>query len=297
MPELPDVENYLRCLRPRILGCALEGVRLQSAFVLRSVEPPLAAFEGREVIELSRLGKRIVLHFPEQHYLVLHLMIAGRLQWKKAGAAVPARLGLCAFDFPEGMLLFTEAGSKKRARLHAVRGTDELSAHDPGGLELFEADAKAFASALRAENHTLKRALTDPRVFSGIGNAYSDEILHRARMSPLQRTQNLDDDQCARLYEAALATLTHWTQLLAEEVGDGFPKKVTAFHPRMAVHGKYGEPCPDCAAPVQRIAYASKESNYCAACQTEGRLLRDRALSQLLKQDWPKSLEELEGSR
>ncbi|MEZ5330662.1 MAG: DNA-formamidopyrimidine glycosylase family protein [Thermoanaerobaculia bacterium] len=294
MPELPDVELYLAALRPRIVGHRLERVRLASPFLLRSVEPPLAAVAGRLVESVSRLGKRIVLAFEGDLFLVLHLMIAGRLRWKALGAAVPKRLGLAAFDFDTGTLLLTEAGSKKRAALWVVAGREALAAHDPGGLEPLEAGRDAFAAALRAENRTLKRALTDPRILSGIGNAYSDEILHRARLSPFLRTGSLDEETLDRLRDAVREVLVEWRDRLIAETGDAFPEKVTAFRPEMAVHGRYGEPCPVCGSPVQRIVYAENEANYCAGCQTGGKLLADRALSQLLKGDWPRTIEEME---
>jgi formamidopyrimidine-DNA glycosylase len=295
VPELPDIETYLHCLRPRILGEPLARVRLASAFLLRSVDPPLSATEGRRVTGLGRLGKRIVLGLEEELHLVLHLMVAGRLRWGAPGATPPRKLGLAAFDFPRGSLLLTEAGSKKRASLHLVRGGAALAAHDPGGLEVLEADLPAFCAALTRESHTLKRALTDPRQLSGIGNAYSDEILHRARLSPFKLTQKLDDEELARLYHAAREVLREFTGRLKQEVGDGFFDRVTAFREDFAVHGRFKKPCPVCGAPVQRIVYAQKhEANYCARCQTGGRLLADRALSRLLKNDWPRTLEELE---
>jgi formamidopyrimidine-DNA glycosylase len=297
MPELPDVVVYLESLRPRILGVELERVRLHSPFLLRSVDPPIASAEHRRVTALERLGKRLVLGFEDDLFLVLHLMIAGRLRWRERGTAVPGKLGLAAFDFTSGTLLLTEAGSKKRASLYLVRGKDALRAHDRGGLEVMTADLAQFAATLTSENHTLKRALTDPRLFSGIGNAYSDEILHRARLSPVALTRQLSQEDIARLYQATQQTLAQWTERLREETGGGFPEKVTAFREGMAVHGRHGQPCPDCGAPVQRIVYASNETNYCARCQTGGRLLADRALSRLLKGDWPRTLEELEEMR
>ena len=297
MPELPDIELYLSALRPRVEGETLERVRLASPFLLRSVEPPLTSAEGRRVIGLRRLGKRIVLALDGDLFLVLHLMIAGRLQWKPRGAKPPGRRGLAAFDFSSGTLILTEAGSKRRASLYVAEGETGLAEHDRGGLEVLEADLEAFCAALTRKSHTLKRALTDPRIFSGIGNAYSDEILHRARLSPFQRSRNLSAEDSARLFEAARAVLEEWSRRLRDQTGDdgdGWPKKVTAFHPEMAVHGRHGEPCPDCGAPVQRIVYAESEANYCARCQTGGRVLADRALSRLLKDDWPRTLEELE---
>jgi formamidopyrimidine-DNA glycosylase len=297
MPELPDVAVYLEALERRILGAHLERVRLASPFVLRSFDPPPRAAEGRAVRALRRLGKRIAIALDGDLFLVLHLMIAGRLHWRPAGAKVPGKLGLAAFDFSTGTLLLTEAGTKKRAALHLVRGEEELAALDPGGLDVFEADLPGFRLALTCENHTLKRALTDPRLLSGIGNAYADEILHRARLSPVKLTQHLDGAETERLFEATRATLRDWIGRLRAETGDGFPEKVTAFRPGMAVHGRYGQPCPACGAPVQRIVHAENETNYCARCQTGGRLLADRALSRLLHDDWPRTLEELEERR
>jgi formamidopyrimidine-DNA glycosylase len=294
MPELPDIQAYLDALEPRILGRPVERIRLTSPFVLRSVDPPISAAEGRTVVGLRRLGKRIVIELDLELFLVLHLMIAGRLRWEPRGKVVPKKLGLGAIDFPTGSLILTEAGSKKRASLHLVRGTAALAAHDRGGLEVLDAPLEAFAAVVRRENHTLKRMLTDPRLFSGIGNAYSDEILHRARLSPLKLTTKLADDEVVRLHDATKATLREWIRRLREETGDGFPVKVTAFREGMAVHGRFGRPCPDCGTPVQRIVYADNECNYCPACQTGGRLLADRGLSRLLRKDWPKSLEEWE---
>ena len=294
MPELPDITDYIRALEARLLGEPLLGVRRSSPFLLRSVEPPLSAFEGREVCEFRRLGKRIAFGFQGDLWLVLHLMIAGRLHWKPTGAEIPGKRGLAAFDFPQGSLILTEAGSKKRASLHALQGRDAMLAQHPGGLEILETEAAAFAAALRRENHTVKRALTDQRVFSGVGNAYSDEILHRARLSPIAMTSKLSDAEVARLYAAARETLETWCRRLSAETGEGFPEKVTAFRPEMAVHGKYGQPCPDCGTQVQRIRHASNETNYCPRCQTEGRILADRSLSRLLKSDWPRNIEELE---
>ncbi len=277
-----------------MLGEPLERVRLKSPFLLRSVTPPLGEAEGRLVTGLRRLGKRIVFALEGDLFLVLHLMIAGRLRWRKRGAGLPGRMGLAAFDFPQGTLLLTEASKKKRASLYVVAGEEELARHDPRGLETLAAGRDEFAARLRSRSHTLKRALTDPRLFSGIGNAYSDEILHRARLSPFKLTGKLDDDELDRLFAAARAVLTEWTDRLAAEVGDGFPEKVTAFREGMAVHGRYRQPCPVCGAPVQRIVYAANEANYCPGCQTGGRILADRALSRLLKEDWPRTLEELE---
>ena len=297
MPELPDITVYIEALERRILGHKLERLRIASPFLVRSVDPPVKAAEGQTVQELRRLGKRIVLGLEGDLFLVLHLMIAGRLHWHEPGVAIPGKRGLAAFDFEAGSLLLTEAGSKKRASLHCVRGAAALAAHDPGGLEPLESDLESFAGVLTGASHTLKRALTDPRLFSGIGNAYSDEILHRARLSPVQSTQAMSPEEVARLFEATRATLTDWVARLRAETGDGFPKKVTAFREGMAVHGRYKEPCPDCGAPVQRIRYADNETNYCARCQTGGKLLADRSLSRLLKKDWPRTLDELERLR
>ncbi len=297
MPELPDITVYIEALERRILGRPLTGVRLGSPFVLRSVEPPLAAFGGRTVRRLSRLGKRIVMAFDEELFLVIHLMIAGRLHWRAAGAPLARKIGLAAFDFAEGALVLTEVASKKRASLHAVRGMAALAGHDPGGMDVFDATFDAFRAALIHENHTLKRTLTDPRLFSGIGNAYSDEILHRAKLSPIKMTRSLNDREIERLLVATRAALAEWIERLRQQTGDGFPEKVTAFRPEMAVHGRFGKPCPVCGAPVQRIVHAENETNYCARCQTDGRLLADRALSRLLKADWPRTLEEMEERR
>lgn len=293
MPELPDIEVYREAIAVRTVGRRLERVRLASPFLLRSVDPPIAAAEGRTVEGIERLGKRIVVALDGDLFLVLHLMIAGRLHWKPPRAPVPKRAGLAAFDVDTGTLVLTEAGTKRRASLHVAAGRAALAAFHRGGLDVLTASPDAFAAALRSENHTLKRALTDPRLFDGIGNAYSDEILHAARLSPMQLTRNLADDACARLHEAACRTLTAWTVRLREEAADGFPEKVTAFRPEMAVHGKFGTPCPVCGTPVQRIVYAENEANYCARCQTGGRLLADRALSRLLREDWPRTLDEL----
>jgi formamidopyrimidine-DNA glycosylase len=297
MPELPDIVLYLDALQPRILGQRLDRIRLVSPFLLRSVEPPIAAAEGRTVQSLDRLGKRIVVGLEADLYLVLHLMIAGRLRWRDRGAPVPGKVGLAAFDFPTGSLILTEAGTRRQASLHVVSGRADLLQHDPGGLEVLEADQAAFGRALRAENHTVKRALTDPSMFSGIGNAYSDEILHAARISPMKLTRALDEEEVARLYQCTRSTLQEWIGRLQEEAGKEFPEKVTAFREGMAVHGRFGQPCPVCGSPVQRIVYARNEANYCATCQTGGRLLSDRALSRLLKEDWPRTLEDLERRR
>ena len=297
MPELPDVTVYLEALAPRILGARLARVRLLTPFLLRSVDPPVSAVAGKTVTGLRRLGKRLVIALEDELFLVLHLMIAGRLRWKEAGARPPGKIGLAAFDFSTGTLILTEAGTKKRASLDVVRGEAALAAYDPGGIEVLGADLPAFRAALVAENHTLKRVLTDPRVFSGIGNAYSDEILHRARLSPVKHSQALDDDEVQRLYEATRAVLAEWIERLRKEAGQDFPEGVTAFRPDMAVHGRYGKPCPDCGAPIQRIVYADNETNYCARCQTGGRMLADRSLSRLLHADWPRTLEEWEARR
>ncbi len=297
MPELPDVVVYLERLRPRVVGQPLTRIRLASPFLLRSVEPPIAECEGRPVSALRRIGKRIVFELPDDLFLVLHLMIAGRLHWKPPGAKLPGRIGLAAFDFPAGTLVLTEAGTKRRASLCVVRGPAELRRLDPGGIEPLEVDESAFRAALRRENHTLKRALTDPRLVSGIGNAYSDEILHRARLSPLALTRNLDDLEMARLFAAVRETLSLWLDRLRRETGDAFPEKVTAFRDGMAVHGRFGQPCPDCGSAVQRIVYAETETNYCPRCQPGGRILADRSLSRLLKDDWPRTVEEWEETR
>jgi formamidopyrimidine-DNA glycosylase len=294
MPEYPDIIVYIERLHPRIVRQPLERVRLVSPFLLRTVEPPLAEAHGKPVMGVRRLGKRIVLELTQDLFLVLHLMIAGRLHWKPPAAKSPGRVGLAAFDFPTGSLILTEAGTKKRASLHVVRGEAALAALDPGGIEVLETDEAGFRAALAKENHTLKRALTDPRLFSGIGNAYSDEILHRACLSPLQMTHRLSDAQIRSLYQATRQTLLVWAERLRQEVGEGYPEKVTAFRDGMAVHGRHGQPCPVCATLVQRIVYADNETNYCPRCQTGGRLLADRSLSRLLKDDWPPSIEELE---
>lgn len=297
MPELPDIMLYIECLDCRVKGQQLLKVRRVHPFLLRSVEPSLSEVEGKTVRGLRRLGKRIVFEMDDQLFLVLHLMIAGRLHWKAPGANLPGKMGLAAFDFPAGTLTLTEAGSKRRASLHVVRGEAGLIEHQPGGLEVLDADFASFNAALRQENHTLKRSLTSPRLFSGIGNAYSDEILHRARLSPLTWTSRLSDAESERLFEATQTTLREWLERLQKEVGDGFPEKVTAFHPRMAVHGRFGKPCPVCGTTVQRIVHAENETNYCPRCQTGGKVLADRALSRLLKDDWPRSIEEWESGR
>ena len=294
MPELPDIVVYLEALEKRILGQPLERVRLASPFLLRTVDPPLSRAEGKKVRELRRVGKRIAIALEDELWLVLHLMIAGRLHWRERGVKVARPRGLAAFDFPNGSVLLTEAGSKKRASLHVVRGAAGLRSLDPGGLEVLEADLAEFGRALTAENHTLKRALTDPRSFSGIGNAYSDEILFEARLSPVALTQKLSAEQVRDLYDAARRTLLNWAERLRSEAGGDFPEKVTAFRGGMAVHGRYNQPCLRCRAKIQRIRYADNETNYCPNCQTGGKLLADRALSRLLREDWPRTLEELE---
>jgi formamidopyrimidine-DNA glycosylase len=294
MPELPDILLYLHALRPRVVGRRLLRVRLVSPFLLRSVDPPLIAIDGHTIVDLHRMGKRVVFEAEGELFLVFHLMIAGRFRWKPAGAPVPGKVGLLAMDFEHGTLLMTEAGTKRQASLYVVQGREVLAHHNPGGLEVLEADFRVFDEALRRDNHTLKRALTDPHLFSGIGNAYSDEILHAARLSPFKQTAGLTDEESRRLYEATRVTLTTWTERLQEETGADFPEKVTAFREGMAVHGRYGKPCPVCSAPVQRIVYAANEANYCVNCQTGGRLLADRSLSRLLREDWPRTLDELE---
>ncbi len=297
MPEYPDITVYLEHLEPLLVGKRLERVRLASPFFLRSVDPPIREAEGQRVAGLSRLGKRIVVRLESASFLVVHLMIAGRLRWRPRGAKLVGKVGLAGFDFESGTLLVTEASSKKRASLHFVRDEAALRAHDPGGLEILDGDLASFRAALARESHTLKRALTDPRLFSGIGNAYSDEILHRARLSPVKLTRQLDDAETARLFEATRSTLLEWTERLRREAGPRFPEKVTAFREGMAVHGRYRLPCPECGAPVQRITYAENETNYCARCQTGGKLLADRSLSRLMKEDWPRTLEEMEEVR
>ena len=294
MPEIPDVVVYLEALRARALGQTLERIRLASPFVLRTVDPALSEAAGKRVRALQRLGKRLVFSLDNDVHVIVHLMIAGRLHWKERGARIPGKVGLAAFDFSSGTLTLTEAGSKKRASLHLVRGAEALAAHHRGGLEVLDADEPAFRAALLRENHTLKRALTDPRLFSGIGNAYSDEILHRARLSPLALTQRLQKDDIARLFHATRETLQEWIERLRREAGQDFPEKVTAFRKDMAVHGRFKQPCPVCGTAVQRILYAENETNYCPRCQTGGKVLADRSLSRLLKDDWPRSIEELE---
>jgi formamidopyrimidine-DNA glycosylase len=297
MPELPDIELYRCCLNARVSGRVLRRVRVASPFLVRSVAPPLDAAEGREVIGVDRLGKRLVFRLSRDLFLALHLMIAGRLRWRPPGARIPGRLGLAALDFDEGSLVITEAGSKRRAALHLVEGEEALRELDRGGLEVIGSDRSAFAAALQRENHTLERALTDPRLLSGIGNAYSDEILHDARLSPLKLTRSLTDDDLDRLHESAQRVLRAWTDRLITETGDGWPEKVTAFRPGMSAHGRYGQPCPRCGSPIQRIVHGEHEANYCATCQTGGRLLADRALSRLLREDWPRTLDEFEARK
>jgi formamidopyrimidine-DNA glycosylase len=293
MPELPDITVYIEALSARVIGRTLEAVRLQTPFLLRTVEPPIGELTGKRVVAIRRLGKRIVMELEGELFLVLHLMVAGRLHWKSKGAKAAGRADMAAFDFPNGTLVLTEAGSKRRASLHVVRGEAELAPFERGGMEVLTATLDEFAARVRSESHTIKRALTDPRLFSGVGNAYSDEILHRARLSPVKLTGRLTDDEIERLFDATRATLVEWTDRLRDQFGGEFPEKVTAFRPEMAVHGKFGQPCPVCGTPVQRIRYADNETNYCARCQTEGKLLADRALSRLLKQDWPRNIDEV----
>ena len=297
MPELPDVELYRHALHAHVVGRTIERARIGNPFIVRTFEPPIAAVEGRTVGDIRRLGKRLVFVLDGELFVVLHLMIAGRLRWRERGAAIPGKVGLFALDFADGTLLLTEAGSKRQASIHLVQGAAGLTEHDRGGLEVLETDAATFGQRLTAENHTLKRALTDPQIFSGIGNAYSDEILHAARLSPMKLTASLTAEEVERLFHATRDTLQIWMERLRNDAGGHFPEKVTAFRPEMAVHGKYGKPCPVCGEPVQRIVYAHNEANYCARCQTGGRLLSDRALSRLLGQDWPKTLEEMENRR
>jgi formamidopyrimidine-DNA glycosylase len=293
MPELPDITVYIEAIERRVIGRRLNGVRIHAPFVLRTFDPPIDMVNGREVREIQRLGKRIAMRLDEELWLVLHLMIAGRLHWKPSGTRLAGKYSLAAFDFETGSLVLTEAGSKRRAALHLVRGQEALRAHDPGGLELIPATLDQFSAVLCSRNHTLKRALTDPGLFSGVGNAYSDEILHRARLSPLALSQKINTGDVERLYTAAREVLIGWIERLRAETGDDFPEKVTAFRPGMAVHGRFGEPCPVCSAPVQRIRYADNETNYCPRCQTGGRILADRSLSRLLKDDWPRNLDDL----
>ena len=297
MPELPDIALYLHALEQRIVGRSIGGIRVANPFLLRSVAPPLTTVVGLAITALHRLGKRIVFEIDGDLFLVFHLMIAGRFRWRPPAAQIPGKIGLLAIDFEHGTLILTEAGSRRRASLHVVAGRAGLAEHDPGGLEVLGADVRAFRTALQENNHTLKRALTDPHLLSGIGNAYSDEILHSARLSPFKQTSSLTDEEVQRLYDATRQTLTQWIARLQTEANGKFPEKVTAFHEGMAAHGRYGQPCPDCGAPIQRIVYADNESNYCANCQTAGRLLADRSLSRLLRDDWPRTLEELESKR
>jgi formamidopyrimidine-DNA glycosylase len=294
MPELPDILLYQEHLERRLRGKKLERIRFASPFLLRSATPPIATAYGKTVQGIRRIGKRLVLVLEDDLFLVVHLMIAGRFRWKEKDAKIPGKIGLAAFDFESGTLIFTEASSKKRASLHLVQGEAGLAEHSRGGLEIFEAKLADFKNAIRIENHTVKRSLTDPRLFSGIGNAYSDEILHRARLSPMKLTSKLTDEEISKLFKATKETLKLWIERLRKESKDDFPENVTAFRPEMAVHGKYKQPCPDCGSPVQRVAFAENELNYCAKCQTGGKLLADRSLSRLLKEDWPKTLEDLE---
>jgi formamidopyrimidine-DNA glycosylase len=294
MPELPDIVSYISALQPRIVGQPLERIRLNSAFLLRTAQPPLASVGGRIVRELRRVGKRIAIGLEDDFWLALHLMIAGRLHWRAREAKLAGRNSLAAFDFPNGSLVLTEAGTKRRASLHVFIGEDNLRSLDPGGIDIFTSDLDSFRATLTAENHTLKRALTDPRLVSGIGNAYSDEILHAAQLSPIMLTQKLSSQEWERLFAATRSTLAFWVDRLRAEANENFPEKVTAFREGMAVHGRYGEPCPRCGDKVLRIRYADKETNYCARCQTDGKVLADRSLSRLLGSDWPRTLEELE---
>ncbi|MFL5498955.1 MAG: Fpg/Nei family DNA glycosylase [Gemmatimonadaceae bacterium] len=293
MPELPDITVYIEALASRVVGQTLERTRIAKPFLLRSVDPPISAANGKRAVGIRRMGKRIVLELEDDLFLVIHLMIAGRLRWVPAGGKVPGKIGLAAFDFSNGTLILTEAGSKRRASLWLVRGEGALEQFERGGLEVLDADLAQFTERLIRENHTLKRSLTDPRLFSGIGNAYSDEILHRAKLSPVKHTRRLSTEEISRLFDATKETLLEWTERLRAESSGDFPAKVTAFRDEMAVHGKFGKPCPVCGTPVQRIRYADNETNYCPRCQTDGKLLADRALSRLLKQDWPKSIDEL----
>lgn len=297
MPELPDLTVYAQCLRRRVIGETLLALRIAGPHLLRTYDPPIVAAHGRRVQAVSRLGKRLVLELDDDLYLVLHLMVSGRLRWRPAATKLPARVGSAAFDFPAGTLILTEAGSRKRASLHLVRGTAALAELDPGGLEIIGSDLAAFTRVVRSANHTLKRFLCSPRLLAAVGNAYSDEILHHAQLSPLQWTSRLSDREIGTLHHSTITVLTEWTERLSTEVGDGFPEKVTAFRPGMAVHGRFGKPCPRCGAAVQRILYATRETNYCARCQTDGQVFADRVLSQLLKNDWPRSLEEWEQIR
>jgi formamidopyrimidine-DNA glycosylase len=297
LPELPDITVYIEALTARVLGHPLERLRIGNPFIVRTIAPSPAELAGKRIVSLSRLGKRIVFGMEDELFIVLHLMIAGRLRWRERGAAIPGKVGLAAFDFADGTAVLTEAGSKRQASIHILRGAHQVAALDPQGLEVFDADLPTFAERLTRANHTLKRALTDPHIFSGIGNAYSDEILHAAKLSPMKMTSSLSDREIATLYEATRATLTEWIERLRADAGGEFPEKVTAFRKDMAVHGRYGQPCPVCGSPIQRIVYATNEANYCSRCQTGGRLLSDRAMSRLLKQDWPRTLDELESHK
>jgi formamidopyrimidine-DNA glycosylase len=294
MPELPDVTVYIEALGERVLNQPIQRIRIGSPFVVRTFDPPIKEIECKKILSLRRMGKRIVIELDDNLFLIVHLMIAGRLHWKPKGAKIARKYGQAAIDFPNGTLLLTEAGTKKRASIHLVRGEAALQEYDPGGLEIFDMTLEQFTASLTRENHTLKRSLTDPHLFSGIGNAYSDEILHRAKLSPIRLTQQMREAEIERLYHAVRASMTEWIERLRKERGTNFPEKVTAFRPDMAVHGKYGKPCPVCGSPVQRIVHAENETNYCATCQTGGKLLADRSLSRLLKADWPRSVEELE---
>ena len=294
MPELPDITIYREALAARVVGATLSRIRVVNPFLLRTAVPPIEQAEGKCVVAVERVGKRIVLALTDDLYLVLHLMIAGRLRWVAVGGKPPARITLAVFEFTSGRLAFTEAGTKRRASLHLVAGRETLAQFDAGGLDAMHADLASFATRMHRANHTLKRALTDPALLDGIGNAYSDEILHRARLSPIAHTGKLDESEMTRLFEATRAVLAEWTERLRSEVAGGFPEKVTAFRPEMAVHGRYGQPCPVCGSPVQRIVYAENECNYCARCQTDGKLLADRALSRLLHKSWPRSIDDLQ---
>jgi formamidopyrimidine-DNA glycosylase len=293
MPEQPDIVAYVEALERKTVDHTIQDIRIKSPFIIRSFDPPISTAIGKRVIALRRIGKRIAFELDDDLFIVIHLMIAGRFLWKSRGAPMTNRIALAAFDFDSGTLILTEAGTQRRASIHLVRGVEGLKEFDRGGIEVLEASLDQFSERLRSENHTLKRSLTDPRLFSGIGNAYSDEILHRARLSPILLTNKITDEQIATLFAATKEVLIEWTNRFRELYRDGFPEKVTAFRPEMAVHGKFGEPCPVCGTPVQRIRYASNETNYCARCQTGGKLLADRALSRLLKQDWPKSIDEV----
>ena len=295
MPELPEIVTYMDAIERRVGGDVLETIRVKSFSLLRTYDPPIDAIFGKRLVGLRRIGKRIVFEFDDDLYAVLHLMVAGRLQWHEDRKAIPGKIGLAAFDFRAGTLLLTEAGTKRRASLHVVRGQEALDSLDPGGIEVADATLEEFAAALNAERHTLKRALSDARHISGIGGAFADEILHAAQLSPMQMNTNLSPDEVERLFAACRDTMDRWVAIRRADTGDGFPKKVTAFHPQMAVHGKYNEPCPKCKTPIQRIVYASRETNYCPGCQTGGKILADRSLSRLLKDDWPRTIEDLEG--